>query len=274
MMFSVIMDLSVSELREQFAFTWPNRAWAVDIAWGRRDGMAEYSAGGIQRCGKLYRAKHRYGKQIGRTNIPEAAKLSAVLVDGAWSWPLITDMECIEILHLLPTIHNGTDSILWRGGSFSTKAVYDIFHIPGPQVAMAITWEGYVLCCRELETHEHLFFRCSFSRQCIRILKESVRFSWPNRAWERDINWASRRWNGRHIVQAAYRSLLAAIVYHIWQEHNRRVFHHIERTSPTIARIAVDEIRQKILTTDLPDSVSSRGLYQLWRIPWPVRGTA
>ncbi|KAK4384056.1 hypothetical protein Sango_3096100 [Sesamum angolense] len=199
----------------------------------------------------------RFPRGPGRTNIPEAAKLS-VLVDGAWSWPLITDMECIEILHLLPTIHNGTDSILWRGGSFSTKAVYDIFHIPGPKVG----WYSLLVGPCKIP---------SFSRQCIRILKESVRFSWPNRAWERDINWASRRWNGRHIVQAAYRALLAAIVYHIWQERNRRVFQHIERTSPTIARIAVDEIRQKILSIDLPDSVSARGLYRLWRIPWPVR---
>ncbi|KAL0291249.1 UNVERIFIED_CONTAM: Retrovirus-related Pol polyprotein from type-2 retrotransposable element R2DM [Sesamum radiatum] len=61
-----------------------------------------------------------------RTNIPAAATLSTVIVDGAWCWPLITDMECIEIIHVLPTIHNGSDSILWRGGDFSTKVVYDI----------------------------------------------------------------------------------------------------------------------------------------------------
>ncbi|KAL0294171.1 UNVERIFIED_CONTAM: putative ribonuclease H protein [Sesamum calycinum] len=184
----------------------------------------------------------RFPRGPGRTNIPEAAKLSAVLVDGDWSWPPITDLECIEILHVLPIIHNGSDSILWRGGGFSTKAVYDIFRNHGPK--------------------------------CIRILKGTVRFTWPNRAWAVDIAWASKRWNGRHIVQAAYRALLAAIVYHIWQERNRRVFQQSMRPSSTIARIVVDEMRQKIISIDLPDSVSSRGLYRLWRIPWPVRGTA
>ncbi|KAL0310435.1 UNVERIFIED_CONTAM: putative ribonuclease H protein [Sesamum calycinum] len=44
----------------------------------------------------------RFPRGPGRTNIPEAAKLSAVLVDGDWSWPPITDLECIEILHVLP----------------------------------------------------------------------------------------------------------------------------------------------------------------------------
>ncbi|KAK4383266.1 putative ribonuclease H protein [Sesamum angolense] len=210
----------------------------------------------------------RFPRGPSRTSIPEAAKLSVVLVDGDWSWPPITDLECIEILHVLPNIHNGSDSILWRGGGFSTKVVYDIFRNHGPK-------EGFVCCAgREMETHEHLFFRCNYSRQCIRILKRTVRFTWPNRAWAVDIAWASKRWNGRHIVQAAYRALLAAIVYHIWQERNRRVFQQSMRPSSTIARIVVDEMRQKIISIDLPDSVSSRGLYRLWRIPWPVRGTA
>ncbi|KAL0295702.1 UNVERIFIED_CONTAM: putative ribonuclease H protein [Sesamum calycinum] len=209
----------------------------------------------------------RFPRGPGRTNIPEAAKLSAVLVDGDWSWPPITDLECIEILHVLPIIHNGSDSILWRGGGFSTKAVYDIFRNHGPKVGwyslllgpckiprysfvlwMAILdklstmdkpWLSHlggvcVLCGREMETHEHLFFRCNYSRQCIRILKGTVRFTWPNRAWAVDIAWASKRWNGRHIVQAAYRALLAAIVYHIWQERNRRVFQQSMRRAPLL----------------------------------------
>ncbi|KAK4381629.1 hypothetical protein Sango_2948900 [Sesamum angolense] len=163
-------------------------------------------------------------------------------MDGDWSWPPIMDLECIEILHVLPIIHNGSDSILWRGGVFSTKAVYDIFRNHGPKVGwyslllalvrypgtrfvlwMAILdklstmdkpWQSHlggvcVLCGREMETHEHLFFSCNYSRQCIRILKGTVRFTWPNRAWAVDIAWASKRWNGRHIVQAAYKSFVS-----------------------------------------------------------------
>ncbi|KAL0288762.1 UNVERIFIED_CONTAM: putative ribonuclease H protein [Sesamum radiatum] len=187
----------------------------------------------------------RFPRGPSRTNIPKETKLSAVLVDGEWSWPPIMDLECIEILHLLPTIHNGNDSILWRGGEFNTKVVYDIFRIPGPIVGwyplllgpckiprysfvlwlaileklstMDKPWLSHlggvcVFCGREVETHEHLFFRCSYSRRCVRDLKATVRFSWPNRAWRMDITWATKRWKGRHIVQAAYRALLSAIV--------------------------------------------------------------
>ncbi|KAL0290785.1 UNVERIFIED_CONTAM: hypothetical protein Sangu_2559000 [Sesamum angustifolium] len=249
----------------------------------------------------------RFPQGPGLTNTSVSAKLSVVLAEGEWRWSLITDMECIEIIHLLPTIHNSNGSIQWQGGNFTMKIANDILRIPGPIVGwyslllgpckiprysfvlwltileklstMDKPWLSHlggecVLCCREMEIHEHLFFHCSYSRQCLREMKEIVRFSWPNRAWGLDITWASRRWNGRHIVQAAYRSLLAAIVYNIWQERNRRIFQHNARPSSTVARMAVDEIRQKIISIDLPDSVSSRGLYRLWRFPWPVRDNA
>ncbi|KAL0294868.1 UNVERIFIED_CONTAM: hypothetical protein Scaly_3114600 [Sesamum calycinum] len=76
----------------------------------------------------------RFPSGPSRTNISIAAKLSTVIVDGDWRWPPITDMECIEILHLLPTIHSGSDSILWRGGELTTTVAYGIFRTPGPMV--------------------------------------------------------------------------------------------------------------------------------------------
>ncbi|KAL2247912.1 UNVERIFIED_CONTAM: hypothetical protein Sindi_2643500 [Sesamum indicum] len=45
-----------------------------------------------------------------------------------------------------------------------------------------------------METHDHLFFQCRFSRRCITEIRKIVRFSWPNRDWMTDILWASQRW--------------------------------------------------------------------------------
>ncbi|KAL0282966.1 UNVERIFIED_CONTAM: hypothetical protein Sangu_2919900 [Sesamum angustifolium] len=228
----------------------------------------------------------RFPRGPGLTNTSLSAKLSKVIAEGEWRWTPITDMECMEIIHLLPTIHNGNDFIQWLGDNFTMKIAYDIFRLPGSKVGwyslllgpckiprysfvlwiaileklstMDKPWLSHlggecVLCHREMEIHEHLFFQCSFSRQYLREMKDIVRFSWPNRAWGLDITWALRRWTGRHIVQAAYRALLASIVYHIWQERNRRIFQQIERPSSNVARMAVDEIRQKIISIDLPN---------------------
>ncbi|KAK4383790.1 hypothetical protein Sango_2744400 [Sesamum angolense] len=179
----------------------------------------------------------------------------------SWIWNVLKFYTCYRIFTMAVTLFYGEVVVFLQRLSMIFFVIMDLRR-------------GLCAVRSEMETHEHLFFRCNYSRQCIRILKGTVRFTWPNRAWAVDIAWASKRWNGRHIVQAAYRALLAAIVYHIWQERNRRVFQQSMRPSSTIARIVVDEMRQKIISIELPDSVSSRGLYRLWRIPWPVRDTA
>ncbi|KAL0451451.1 UNVERIFIED_CONTAM: LINE-1 retrotransposable element O protein [Sesamum latifolium] len=88
------------------------------------------------------------------------------------------------------------------------------------------------------------------------------------------IQWASVRWRGKHVANASFRALLASLVYHLWLERNRRIFQNTTRSPNEIARIIVSEIRELIICKQLPSTVSTRGLYRLWRIPWPVEGEA
>ncbi|KAL0290483.1 UNVERIFIED_CONTAM: Retrovirus-related Pol polyprotein from type-2 retrotransposable element R2DM [Sesamum radiatum] len=242
------------------------------------------------------------------TSIPPSAPLSTVISEDAWSWPHITDMESIDITHDLPTIHGGRDRILWTGprGSFSSAAAYDLFRPPGPTVGWTsllvgtfhiprhrfILWltlqgrlattdrpwlqhlgSGCVLCQDGIpESHEHLFFMCPFARECIRAIRREIFFHWPYYTWSSVIRWASARWRGKHVVNAAYRALFASLVYHLWQERNFRIFQHISRSTEEIVRIVVSETRDLIICKQLPRTVSTRGLYRLWRIPWPVEG--
>ncbi|KAL0281816.1 UNVERIFIED_CONTAM: Retrovirus-related Pol polyprotein from type-2 retrotransposable element R2DM [Sesamum radiatum] len=188
------------------------------------------------------------------TFIPSSAPLSTVISEDTWSWPHITDMESIDITHDLPTIHGGQDRILWTGprGSFSSAAAYDLFRPPGPTVDWTsllvgtfriprhrfILWlavqgrlsttdkpwlqhlgSGCVLCQDGIpESHEHLFFMCPFASECIRAIRREVFFHWPYYNWSSVIRWASARWRGKHVVNAAYRALFASLVYHLWQE--------------------------------------------------------
>ncbi|KAL0283156.1 UNVERIFIED_CONTAM: hypothetical protein Sradi_7238800 [Sesamum radiatum] len=134
---------------------------------------------------------------------------------------------------------------------------------------------GCVLCQEgHPESHEHLFFMCSFATRCIHAIRREISLPWPYHNWSRIIRWASARWRGRHVVNAAYRALLSSLVYHLWRERNLRVFQHSSRTTEDIARIVVTEIRDLIICKQLPKSISTRGLYRLWRIPWPVEGDA
>ncbi|KAL2235573.1 UNVERIFIED_CONTAM: hypothetical protein Sindi_1289500 [Sesamum indicum] len=239
--------------------------------------------------------------------LEESSRLSAVIQGGDWHWPPITDSECLEITHTLPTIHGGEDRIIWRfeHGQPTTQALYRLFDPPRPKVDWSSLLSGslkiprhlfilwltiqcklattdkpwlahlgpYALCDEgATETHGQLFFQCRFSRQCLTAIRREIRFSWPNGDWTTDIRWASQKWRGKHIINISYHALLAACVYHIWKERNLRRFEHTERTPNTMALLIVEDIRQRILSISLPRLVSTRALYRLWRIPWPENG--
>ncbi|KAL2252888.1 UNVERIFIED_CONTAM: LINE-1 retrotransposable element ORF2 protein [Sesamum indicum] len=235
--------------------------------------------------------------------LQESAKLSSVISAGEWQWPTITDFECLEITHNLPLILGGEDRVVWRcdEGKPTTQALYRLFDPPEPKVgrssllsgslkipchsfilSLAIlgklptmdkSWLshlGVCILCDEgaIKSHAHLFFQCRFSRQCLFEICRWIRFHWPNRNCATDIEWATRKWRGKHIIYSAYRTLLVSCVYHIWRERNLRRFEHTERTPATLSILIVDDVRQRILSVDLTSSVSTRALYRLWRIPW------
>ncbi|KAL0463506.1 UNVERIFIED_CONTAM: hypothetical protein Slati_0238200 [Sesamum latifolium] len=209
-----------------------------------------------------------------------------------------------EITHDLPPIHGGQDSIQWNGGSvrLTNGVAYELFQPRGPKVEWSslllgplkihrntfILWLAILgrlstldkpwlhhingtcsLCSgRHVETHQHLFFDCQYSRLCLASIRRRVQFPWPFRDWMTGIRWASSRWRGKHVVNAAYRTLLASVVYHIWQERNCRQFQNEERTPMVLERCIVEECRQRIISDNLPSSISTCALYRIWKIPW------
>ncbi|KAL0296229.1 UNVERIFIED_CONTAM: hypothetical protein Sradi_6675000, partial [Sesamum radiatum] len=52
---------------------------------------------------------------------------NVVMEDGQWNSPMITDIACLEITHMLPPISEGPDRISWKSidGSFNTSTAYD-----------------------------------------------------------------------------------------------------------------------------------------------------
>ncbi|KAK4409452.1 hypothetical protein Sango_0018200 [Sesamum angolense] len=159
------------------------------------------------------------------TGLPLGSPLSSVLQHGQWHWPAQTDTEILEIMAHLPQVHQNTpNAITWRNtsGQFSVQSAIQLFQPRTNRVAwhrllhnrykiprhvfilwLAI-WEklstmdkiwisrgdnGCVLCDgQHVETHEHLFFNCQFSRRCLQIIQRQVRFHWPHSGWQQGIH--------------------------------------------------------------------------------------
>ncbi|KAL2247990.1 UNVERIFIED_CONTAM: hypothetical protein Sindi_2651300 [Sesamum indicum] len=68
--------------------------------------------------------------------LDESAKLQVVINEGQWQWPFITDLECMEIIYMLPQIHGGDDRINWRfsEGRPTKQSLYRLFCPSGPKV--------------------------------------------------------------------------------------------------------------------------------------------
>ncbi|KAL2235448.1 UNVERIFIED_CONTAM: hypothetical protein Sindi_1277000 [Sesamum indicum] len=240
----------------------------------------------------------RYPRGPSLLGLDESTKLQVVINEGQWQWPFITDLECMEIIYILPQIHGGDDRINWRfsEGRPTTQSLYRLFCPPGPKVGWSsllsgslkiprhnfILWlaiqeklpttdkpwmthlGGCILCDEgAAETHNHMFFRCRYSRGCLAAIRHHIRFAWPNREWTRDVEWASRKWRGKHIVNIAYRALLGACIYHIWRERNLRRFEHTHRPEAVLATCIIEDVRQRIISINLSSSISTCALYRL-----------
>ncbi|KAL0339897.1 UNVERIFIED_CONTAM: hypothetical protein Sradi_4506500 [Sesamum radiatum] len=241
------------------------------------------------------------------TGLPLGSLLSSVLQNGQWHWPTQNDTEILRIMAHLPQVHQNTpDAITWRNssGEFSVQSAIQLFQSRTNRVAwhgllhsmykiprhvfilwLAI-WEklstmdkiwisrgdnGCVLCDgQHVETHDHLFFNCHFSRRCLQIVQRQVRLHWPHSDWQRGILWASKRWRLAHLLNEASRALLAALVYHLWTERNNRKFRATGSAAETAAKQVIEVIRLRIMSEEFSPSLQHRSLYRIWKIAWPL----
>ncbi|KAL2225760.1 UNVERIFIED_CONTAM: hypothetical protein Sindi_3051800 [Sesamum indicum] len=206
--------------------------------------------------------------------LDESTKLQVVINEGQWQWPFIIDLECMEITYILPQIHGGDDRINWRfsEGRPTTQSLYRFFCPPGPKVG----WSSLLSGSLKIPRHNFILWLA------IQEKLPTTDKPWMthlggciicDEGWTRDVEWASRKWRGKHIVNVAYRALLSACIYHIWRERNLRRFEHTHRPEAILATCIIEDVKQRIISINLSSSISTCALCRLWHIPWSVGGT-
>ncbi|KAL2251903.1 UNVERIFIED_CONTAM: putative mitochondrial protein [Sesamum indicum] len=240
----------------------------------------------------------RFSRGPNSLGLNESTMLSSVIYEGHWHWPLITDMECVEITHVLPRIHGGTDRIIWKGssGKPTTQEFYRAMIPARPKVGWISLLSGslkiprhlFILWLAILEklattdkpwlSHLGCCFSTCFStadlvEDASLVFGALYDFSGLIGIGSEMLNGVQER-RGKHIINISYRCLLGSCVYHIWRERNLRRFEHEESPPSVVANLIVEDVRQRILSIKLPSSISICALYRLWRIPWPVEGSA
>nr|XP_016462545.1 PREDICTED: uncharacterized protein LOC107785694 [Nicotiana tabacum] len=116
-------------------------------------------------------------------------------------------------------------------GKFSIKKAYQTFM---PQL-QKVSWKSRgiqveqecVLCnTTVVETLEHLFFDCGYSKVIWSTLLHWLGERRLIRSWEEEIEWTARRTNNSRARAGIIGFLFAASVYQIWPERNGRRFNN------------------------------------------------
>ena len=80
------------------------------------------------------------------------------------------------------------------------------------------------LCLADMETHDHLFFGCNFSREVWQAILQLCELRRAVLGWSAELNWAVKKLKGRSLIAIILRAAWRAYVYFIWREKNQRLY--------------------------------------------------
>uniref|UniRef100_A0A5B7BC66 Reverse transcriptase zinc-binding domain-containing protein n=1 Tax=Davidia involucrata TaxID=16924 RepID=A0A5B7BC66_DAVIN len=123
-------------------------------------------------------------------------------------------------------------------------------------------------CQQPTETINHLFFDCPFTLNIWEHILVDCGLVWTPSRWQHTVNWAVVTMKGKKLCQIVSKLALAATVYNIWLECNRREFSNEHRDKVFIIRSIHEQIRGCLTCSRrVIDSRGNRLLQQKWNLP-------
>ncbi|KAJ6672459.1 hypothetical protein OIU85_013767 [Salix viminalis] len=122
------------------------------------------------------------------------------------------------------------------------------------------------LCHDQVESHAHLFFACNFSLRVRWLVSNKAKMHWPNLPWDELLEWLQQRTTptGNIMLWVSF-LVLSSMVYHIWQERNRRRFDDHSQPAHMLYELIARQIRVQLMEypnrQDIPE-----GLKTIWNI--------
>jgi hypothetical protein len=191
------------------------------------------------------------------------AKLSSIIKRGEWYWSYARSDLLVHIRSQLSLVKIGLDDqAVWKAEKrvYNCAETWDalrkkenvvgLWRIVWFSMAMprhsfllwlvfrdALTtkkkmciwgYEGDILCpfCRAyIECRDHLFFKCSFSRQIWRNVMQSCLEHFPVVDWDEVAMWSINRLRGESLRTRPCKLSLGVVVYHIWIQRNNLLIH-------------------------------------------------
>ncbi|GKB51886.1 reverse transcriptase zinc-binding domain-containing protein [Tanacetum coccineum] len=134
-----------------------------------------------------------------------------------------------------------------------------------------ITQVCCLLCGTQPDSHEHLFFKCSYSSKVWALIRGLVGVDVVLLVLDNILAWFQPMGNKRTIQNIVGKILFAAASYFIWLERNNRLFKNNRRTPEELRDAIVVTVRLKLTTFRFKNNAKVHSLISLWKMPTSFR---
>ncbi|KAJ9536430.1 hypothetical protein OSB04_un000388 [Centaurea solstitialis] len=239
------------------------------------------------RCGPLssvisYRHIHGYG-----FNTSTTVREFLDQIDGTWPADWLVRWPILEV-HTLPVVVDETsDTVLWQSRNngmvdFAVSVAYESLDVPHDIVpwAASVWFTGHIpkhafclwlachhrlptqdrlilwkhdppdwkcsLCGSCLDSHQHLFFECTYAALVWAKVRETIGWIDGPQSWNGIMDMLSGHTPPRKFI---HKIGLAASVYMIWKERNKRLFTSERKPESVCARDTLEDLGVELVTS-------------------------
>nr|KAJ0187106.1 hypothetical protein LSAT_V11C900454800 [Lactuca sativa] len=124
-----------------------------------------------------------------------------------------------------------------------------------------------VFCNSQLDSHSHLFFECNYTKEVWSLMKNKVKINHTSDSWFDIIRELQCSLKKKNINDFIKKIALAASVYHIWNERNKRVFGRMNSSVENVVKIITEDIRLKIFSLKMGYLGLNEETCKEWNVP-------
>nr|GEX55649.1 hypothetical protein [Tanacetum cinerariifolium] len=207
-----------------------------------------------------------------RAGLSSSSKVADLFATGSFVWP--PDLLCLHSIRPRDVKVDWVD-VVWFPNCIPRHA-FNLWLVIKKKLKMQdrlLEWDvngslarSYTLCESQPDSHEHLFFECSFSRQVWCHMRNLVGLSLMQPSLEMILSFIIPMAKRRTSKCVITKLVIAASVYFIWQERNGRLFNNNKRTTDQVIECIMSSIRLKLMSCRFKKSKVGGDVLKRWNL--------
>ncbi|XP_071733553.1 uncharacterized protein [Rutidosis leptorrhynchoides] len=128
------------------------------------------------------------------------------------------------------------------------------------------------LCNQVQESHDHLLIGCSYAKSVWRWFRGKAgldgiidRIEYGTSQWNDVVNIMAGTICNKGIWSIIRRLVFAAVIYHLWQERNARIFENDSSSHDVIAKRVFEVVRLRLMGLQVKKSMQSHSAAKVWK---------